>query len=206
MDYNSQIEIVRGAAKAVELNKVTVLTGKNGSGKSLLRKMLPGAIAEKTGADSNHIVASVSMETRTQRKFEFSAFNSLGIDDPDNPTSLETLYKINKLFEVCSAENQRFLVIDEPEIGMGEEMVVAITVLLNKTLESLPEGCLGVLVITHNRHIVSNLIGDFINLEGMTREEWLNREIIPTDLNQLEEDAIGLYRAIVKKIQEKNND
>lgn len=206
MDYNSQIEIVRGAARAVQLNKVTVLTGKNGSGKSLLRKMLPGVVAEKTGADSNHIVASVSMETRTQRKFEFSALNSLGIDDPDNPTSLETLYKINKLFEVCSPDNKRFLVIDEPEIGMGEEMVAAITIFLNETFDSLPDGCLGVLVITHNRHIVSNLIGDFINLEGMTKEEWLNREIIPTDLGQFKEDAIGLYRAIVKKIQEKNND
>lgn len=167
--------------------------------------MLPGAVAEKTGADSNHIVASVSMETRTQRRFEFGALSALGIDDPDNPTSLETLYKINKLLEVCSPENKRFLVIDEPEIGMGEEMVAAITILLNKTFESLPDGCLGVLIITHNRHIVSHLNGDFINLEGMTKEEWLNREIIPTDLKQLEEDALGLYRAIVKKIQEKSD-
>ena len=205
MDYEKQIEIIRDAAKQIEPGKVTVLTGKNGSGKSLLRKALPGAIAAKLGTDPEHTVASVSMESRTQQKHQFGALRSIGIDDPGNPTSLETITNIDNLLQVCNDTNSRFIVIDEPEIGMGEELVAAMTIFLNETFKTLPSGCLGVLIITHNRYMVANLNAEFINIEGMNRQEWLEREIIPTDIEQFKKDSWELYRAINKKISEKND-
>lgn len=202
MDYDKQIDIIAETANAVQLGKVTVLTGKNGSGKSLLRKLISKFISEKSGLPMEKCVSSVSMESRTQRKHEFSAFNSLGIDDPSNPTSGETLYNIDQLVKnAISKDNQRYLVIDEPEIGMGEEMVAALTIKLNGLFATLPEGCLGVLIITHNRYLVKHLNSAFLNIQGLDRDGWLNREIVPTDIEKFKEDALGLYRAVNARVE-----
>lgn len=204
MDFIKQIdEAIKGTAQKVELNKVTVLTGNNGSGKSMVRKLIAFYLADKLGKkESNHLVASVSMESRTNKKdgtngtMNFDALSAMGIDDATNPTSEETLYNIDSVVKSVSAENPRYIVIDEPEIGMGEEMVAALVIKLNKMFETLPTGVLGVLLITHNRYIVQNINGEFLNMEGKSRVEWLNREIIPTNLEQFKEDSLGLYRAI----------
>ncbi len=200
MDFEKQIDRIKECAWQIETGKVTILTGKNGSGKSLLRKMLSGAISTKLGTDPSHTVASVSMESRTNKKHEFSALSAMGIDNPENPTSSESLYNIHSLIKSLSNNNKRYLVIDEPEIGMGEEMIAALSIKLNSLLNPLPDGCYGVLIITHNRYLVSNLQAEFINLEGMTKDEWLNREIIPTNLEEFEENASGLYLAIYNRI------
>jgi len=196
LDYEKQIEIIREVTYKVEPHKVTVLTGKNGSGKSLVRKILSGNISEKCGTDIEHTVAAVSMESRSNRKTDFSALNSAAIDDPENPTSLESLHNLKMILGSFTKENPRYIVIDEPEIGMGAEMVMAFAAKLNSTFETLPEGCLGVMIITHNSYMVENLKGDFLNMEGLNKEEWLNRKIIPTDLEKFQEDSHGLWRAI----------
>lgn len=205
MDYEKQIDRIKECSSLIEIGKITVLTGKNGSGKSLLRKLIASHLAEKLGTDPSHTVASVSMESRTNKKTDFSAFNALGIDDPSNPTSSESLYNIDSLRKSIDEEKvstYRYLVIDEPEIGMGEEMVAALVIKLNNMFNPLPKGCHGVLLITHNRYMVKNMSGEFINMEGMSREEWLNREIIPVDIKQFEDDSLGLYRAINKRIED----
>ncbi len=159
-------------------------------------------IADLTGQDPGKSVASVSMESRTQQKHDFGALRSIGIDDPTNPTSGETLYNIDSLVKNAISEtSKRYLVIDEPEIGMGEEMVAALCIKLNDMFKIMPVGCLGVLVITHNRYLVGNLNSEFINLECMTRDEWLARPIVPTDLEKFKEDSLGLYRAINDRIE-----
>ncbi len=196
MDYDKQIEIIRELTHKVEPYKVTILTGKNGSGKSLVRKILSGNISKKCGTDIAHTVAAVSMESRSNRKFDFSALNSAGIDDPENPTGLESLHNLDMILGSFTKDSPRYIVIDEPELGMGEEMVVAFANKLNSVFESLPEGCLGVMIITHSPTMIRLLKGEFANMEGMTREEWLNREIIPTDLEQFKQDSLGLWRAI----------
>jgi DNA polymerase (family X) len=69
----------------------------------------------------------------------------------------------------------------------------------------MPENCYGILVITHNRYIVENLKAEFLNLECMTRTEWLQRKIIPTDLEQFEKDSIELFRTVQNRINSQNN-
>jgi ABC-type Mn2+/Zn2+ transport system ATPase subunit len=204
MNYEKQIERIRETAKKVSLDKVTVLTGKNGSGKSLIRKLVGFYLAEKLGLDrTTHVAAATSLQQRTESRPEFSAFSSAMHDDATNPTSLETFEHIKKLLKVCTVDNKRFLVVDEPEIGMGEEMVAALVDWLNKIFNPIPENCYGVLVITHNRYIVENLKSEFLNLEGMTREEWLKRKIVPVILEEFATDSLELYRAIQNEINKK---
>lgn len=197
MDYAKQVEVIKATADKIEPYKVTVLTGKNGSGKSVVRKILSSRIAGRLNGDVEKCwVASISMESRTTPKHNFGALSSMGIDEPENPTSRETFKHINALFNSLTTSKERYTVIDEPEIGMGEETVAALVIKLNSLTNPLPPNCLGVLVITHNRYIVEKLQAEFVNMEGMTKDEWLSREIIPTDIDALENDSLSLWREI----------
>jgi ATPase subunit of ABC transporter with duplicated ATPase domains len=202
-DPKLQIEQIKTISKSIQFNNVYVLTGKNGTGKSLVRKLVGFHLADKLGTPDAKIVASTSLQQRTELKSSFGAFSSIMHDDPSNPTSLETFSKIQALLKVLSVNNKRFLVIDEPEIGMGEEMVLALIDYLNNAFNPLPEFCLGVLIITHNRVIVKNLNAEFLNLENMSKDEWLNREIVPTDLNKFKEDSLNLFLEIQNTLNKK---
>lgn len=51
MDSEKQIEIAKHIAQSIPTGTITVLTGKNGSGKSLVRKLLSNYLAEKLNTD-----------------------------------------------------------------------------------------------------------------------------------------------------------
>lgn len=94
------------------------------------------------------------------------------------------------------AEN-RFIVIDELEIGMSREVQVGTCMMLNEKFEEIKDKLYGVLVITHSEDVVRNLKHDnFINIEGMSEEEWLNREIVPVNPSVLSKWAMELFKAV----------
>lgn len=56
---------------------------------------------------------------------------------------------------------------------------------------------------THSEFVVEQLkdVCNFMDLNNpkRTADEWINREIIPTDFEQLEEDAHELFQALLPK-------
>lgn len=184
----------------IKINRVSVLTGANGTGKSLIRKILSPRIGEQLKKDPefyHETVASTSQELRTGSNPEWGALGGIMRDVAWTPTSTETLNHIKQLIKI----KNRFIVIDEPEIGMGEETVMALVNRLNDIFKTMKNH--GVCIITHNRYIVKNInADDFYNIQGLTKKEWLERELIPTDLKQLEDDSLTLMRGIQKRIDE----
>lgn len=189
-------EHIDGLADIIESTpiegKITILTGSNGSGKSLIRKQLPFHIGRLSGFEANKCVSSTSLEARTSSNPEWGALGGAMQDTPWLPTSYATINMIENLIKI----KNKYLVIDEPEIGMGEETVMALVNFLNEKFSNLDESVLGVMVITHNRYLVSNLRHDhFANTDGLkSSEEWLNRELVPTDLEALKQN--DLFTAI----------
>lgn len=184
-----QIDRLVDVMQSIPLDgKITILTGSNGSGKSLIRKQILFEISRKTGKEKNKCVASTSLEARTSSNPEWGALSGIMQDDGWMPSSYETLKKV----EAVLGLKDRYIIIDEPELGMGEETVMALVNYLNDLFSKLDESILGVMIITHNRYIVSNLKHDhFANTDGLkTSEEWLNRELIPTDLEILKENKL----------------
>jgi len=176
-DLNEHIDSLIDIVDSIPQNKISILVGSNGSGKSLIRKILPNRVGK---------TSQTSMEQRTSSNPEWGGLSAAMQDIPWCPTSSETLSKIDALF-VEEFFTSRFIVLDEPEIGMGEETVMAVCELLNEKLKEAfeLEDFKGVLIITHNRYLVENLFSQkFFSTDSpnMTKEEWLNREIIPIDL------------------------
>lgn len=70
--------------------------------------------------------------------------------------------------------------------------------------DKIKDNTLGVLVITHNRNVVERLNHHrFLNLEGLTEGDWLNREIRPVSLDDLDEWSTALYSGIRKREKKK---
>lgn len=188
------------------LHKTTILTGSNGSGKSLIRKMISGKIGKelesegKTDIDLSHIVSSISMEFRTYNDPMWSGLNFARHDAPENPTSLETFRFISGLLN----NSERYLVIDEPEIGMAEELQLLLCNFINEKLPALDT--FGILIITHSRTIVNNILHDqFINLDGLTEQQWVNRvpQLPNYTLDEFEKRSHQLYLEVVKRSEKK---
>lgn len=197
----------------IEPNKVTVLTGGNALGKSLIRKQLVFTLDRKLTDlgiehDKKHIIASTSMQLRTENRPEFGALSSAMHDLPWCSTSESSLHCLNQLLRE-DRDEKRFYVIDELEIGMSREAQVGVTQFLNEKMKNFMNKTWGVLIITHSADVVRSIKHDkFINIEGLTEEQWLNREIEPLDPEVLSTWATELFCAIrdrEKEVREKAN-
>ena len=196
---NAHVDRIVELCKEVPLHKVTILTGGNACGKSVIRKQLALIIPDKLDAEGishgKSTVASASMQLRTESKPEWGAFSSITHDSPWSATSDATLNMINQLFR--NSSDPRYIIIDELEIGMSEELQIGFCNMLNKKFPEILEKNFGIMVITHSRHVVNTLNHEnFMNIEGMTEEEWVNREIVPIDPKDLGKWATELFKTI----------
>ena len=190
--------------KSIEMNKVTVLTGGNGKGKSLIRKLMYLIVQQKMNLSdkkAQHCVRAVSMQGRTESRPEWGAFSSALHDWPTTPTSVSTFNLMDNLLQHIE---KCYLVFDEIEIGMSEEFQLAVCNYINSKLPEIREKSYGVLVITHSRLVCRCIEHDnFINIDGMTEDEWLNRNVRPLDIEATKAFSNALYRVVEKR--NKNN-
>jgi predicted ATPase len=202
----NHIDRIIDVAESIEPGKVTVLTGSNSSGKSVIRKLLGFKMMEKLGLDKSP-VATISMEKRTNGSSSMlgTGLEHIMSDLPWDSTSNTSVHNVVSMMNSLvikederSRDNKKvFIVIDEIEIGMSREMQVGICNYLNEIFEKYIDNCYGVVVITHSETIVKNLKHDvFLNIDGMTEDEWLNREIVPITPQQISEWSMALFRGI----------
>ena len=191
---NKHIDHILDICNSIPTDKITILTGGNALGKSLIRKQLAFYISNKKDIPANKAVISVSMQTRTESRPEYSALSGMNHDLPWCSTSDST---INLLNGMLSHAKNKFIVIDELEIGMSREVQAGVCHMLNEKFPDILKNNYGILVITHSEDVVKNLNHDnFINIEGMSEEQWLTRDIIPVEPKDLESWATALFKAV----------
>lgn len=192
-DWNKHIDRLIEIAESIELGKLTILTGSNGAGKSVIRKILPTRIQKKLGKDSpERLVSSLSFMSRA------GLSSTIGInflrDTEWTSTGDNTVHLLKSIIN----HEKRFIVLDEVELGMGEELQLAVANYINSVKDEVLKKSYGLLVITHSRIIANTLKEDaFFNIDGFnTKKEWLNRKVVPTDLDQFQKDCDDLFVAI----------
>lgn len=184
---------------SIKLNEVTILTGDNATGKSVIRKTLWKHINDLLGIEEQKsFVSDISMERRTGLHPEMGGGGIFLRDCGWTPTSMETYRFIKGVFQALN-NNKRFIVLDEPEIGASKEVQKAFAKYINNFYDDIHDNnkCYGLLVITHSDEIIKNLKCDnFLNIQGLTKEEYLNREIKDIDLEELEKFSLDLFCGI----------
>lgn len=197
IDLNAYLDHILNYIKLVEYGKITILTGPNGYGKSLLRKLIQ---VEHEGI--MYQPASVSMGQRTASNHNAGALGGLLMDNADDATSNHTCHLIEMLFK---SKDDRYMVIDEPEIGLGKEVLLGVIDRIKWSINKKKEEGVfrGIMIITHSEFFIENFDYDvFMNLEGMTYAEWKNREIKAIDPEALANWCLELWRTIEKRIKE----
>ena len=205
MLIDEKINRIKDVLYSVPMNKVTLLTGDNGSGKSLIRKQMFIRVQEcfpkeVTKARLPHVVKSVSMQLRTESRAEFGALSDIAHDCAWNPTSIETYHLIKRLFNTAEQEDKKcYLIIDEPEIGMSLDSQYSISKYIRKRYEELEDKLYGLMIITHSEMLVREFsdIAEFKNLDGYdTIEAWMNRQLKLIDFEALADESHELFSAL----------
>lgn len=193
------IENIISAADKIEFGRIIILTGENGSGKSLLRKLIPHQLKHKNN-DEVVKVASTSMDSRTGLHSGLGGGGVFLRDTEWIATSDNSFYFIKSLL---NSVKDRFVVIDEPEIGMSESLRMSLGHWLNKRLPEVLENNLAVMVITHSKEIVREITAehDFINIQGLTEEEWLDKKPEMIDLDAWEKRNDELFKALQSRLK-----
>lgn len=189
-------------AESIKPNRLTILTGSNGNGKSFIRKLMNSKLGKRfPDKDVKQLVAEISMQKRTDvnNPLMGTGFGFTFFDNPKFPTSITTYNLIDKLlYNYVESEIERernYIVIDEPEIGMAEESQLGIALYLKSKIPKILENSLGLMIITHSKIIVKELKenADFFYTDyDMTANEWLERTIIPTNFDDLRVKSMDL--------------
>jgi len=99
------------------------------------------------------------------------------------------------------------IMFDEPEIGCSEETQAGMGIRIAKELDTLVH-LREMYIVTHSRQLVKQLLP--LNPthwrlaeDGMTLQQFVEREVVPTDLDALKEEGLVKWRIVEKIMEEK---
>lgn len=176
-----------------------IVTGDNASGKSFIRRLVQSACKEKN-IECIHLSQQGRCNSGIPRLFIYGA-------EDEESTGYNTANMLLMSFQTSkSRNNKHVLVYDEPDIGLSDEYAAGAGIRLRKFIEKKPKYLKGIVIMSHNRHILKELLPlkpNHLNLtDNKTLEEIVNRKIVPNvKLEKLQEQGLETWRKI-KKILE----
>ena len=177
--------------------KVLVVVGPNAVGKSMFRRVLCTFLNKR-----DFEVIHLSQEGRGDSGFMRAMVYGSESSEATSVISAKTL--VNGLRTSRGRKKNHVLLYDEPEIGMAEEMQAGAAQWLVKELRSWPGKLSGIVVMTHSRYFVQELIrlpkSKFICLgdRHSTADSWLGREIKPVSPEAVIELGLCTFRRLTK--------
>lgn len=189
--------------------RVLLVTGENGGGKSLFTKAIAtSARRQNKPSDKDFEVMSIGMELRTtsgiQRAFLF------GDEGTDSTGKISIGTVLAGLRTIEARNNPHWLILDEPDVGVGEGYRRALGELLAQVSGDLPDQTFGLVIVTHSREIASPLIaaGATSVRVGEDRRpirEWIEKGDLPKsieDLKSLGDRTVERFKAITNALRE----
>ena len=226
--YEDKVSNLVDIIEEIDPSGFMILTGTNGGGKSLIRSQF--GLKYQNDIDNNpnkRKCKSISMQLRTSTNSSWGALSAAMLDNDATPTSLNTFQLIEGVFKAAGLFKENvpgtvrpysdtgFIIIDEPEIGLSEEMILALCGYLLEIIPKLQDEKIGLMIITHSRLVVETMSYippitytaaewekemKFINLDGLSRIAYLERKVIPANLDLLR--ANYLFDAVRNRMRE----
>lgn len=186
-----------------KLERVWVVSGENAGGKSLFCRALQGLVASDSRKAGTPVeVMRVGMDMRTTGGIQRGLMFGSEQDDSTGKNSVQAL--LTGIRTARSRENPHWLVLDEPDIGVGEGYRMAIGDLFASFARDLPAKTLGFFVVTHAREIAEPMVragASSVRVGDDLRpvSEWLrDGDLFKTvaDLEALSQRGLDRFRAI----------
>ena len=187
-------ENILDALDQIKTGHVTILTGDNGTGKSLIRKVLCSSLRNQENDDTIKI-ADISMEERTGLR---AGLGGGGVFLRDVEWVATSDNSLSFLYSLLNSAKDRYLVLDEPELGMSQDLQKSIGIYLSKRIPETMKENRGMLIITHSREFVRSLSVEhvFVNLQKKSEEEWLNESAKEIDLDDFRKKCDALFNLL----------
>lgn len=187
-------ENILDALDQIKTGHVTILTGDNGTGKSLIRKVLCSSLRNQENDDTIKI-ADISMEKRTGLH---AGLGGGGVFLRDVEWVATSDNSLSFLYSLFNSAKDRYLVLDEPELGMSQDLQKSIGIYLSKRIPETMKENRGMLIITHSREFVRSLSVEhvFVNLQKKSEEEWLNESAKEIDLDDFRKKCDALFNLL----------
>jgi len=181
---------------------LTIITGPNASGKSVLRKILNSA-----AYDNNILYINTSQSDRSNSSgLKRVAMYGSELDDSTGYNSVKCL--LGAFRTTNNSEKNNIVMLDEPEIGCSEEVQAAMGKRIADEMSNLEtkSKLLCCFVITHSRELVKSLMHLKpshwrLSNDGLTLSEYTNREVIPANLEELIEQGHKTWSLVEKTMK-----
>jgi hypothetical protein len=184
--------------------QVLVVTGANAAGKSLLRKFMQQVVRQDHDLECIHLSQQGRASSGIQRAFLY------GDESWESTGCISCHSLLGSITTSRAREKDHMIILDEPEIGMGEELQAGSGLWLKEQLADWPEHLSGMVIMTHSRNFVREIMkfngATFYNLEGMEKDEWLNREIVPANPEDVKTLGRERFRKISKILKDIKSD
>lgn len=200
--YEDYVDNLLDIANNIDITKKTLLTGRNAGGKSFIRKVLTSIIHNNYKKECKKaLVLQASQELRTKSSPGFGALSSFAHDLEWLATSHNTICTLKQILK--KKNEAAYIIIDEPEIGLGEELQLGVCDWLNTELGDL--NC-GILITSHSRTFIthSTVCDEWINLEGLTKFEWLYRVPEKLNVDEFNNFSHNLFTTIRDRLNKKS--
>jgi Fe-S cluster assembly ATPase SufC len=176
-----------------------LVLGDNSSGKSLYRKAVY-TVSKDLGLECIYI----SMSARTQggigRAFIYG-------DEAEESTGGNSVKAFLGLLKTSAArEEPHIIFLDEPDLGLSDNMAYSMGIRLHNFLSAPPKNLLGCFLVTHNKALLSVWKNSSPNLiflgEGVEEslQSWVSKPLIEVGLEEKVNQSFSMWRDINKKL------
>ena len=181
-------------------SKLLVMTGENAQGKSFMTRLYGIAIKKYGGFEC--------ICTSQERRTESGIMRAIMFGDESCESTGDISSRVVKTgIKTCKARESRHAIIyDEPDLGLSDSYSCSIGVTLREFIEHLPEKTFSVIVISHSRYLIQELLP--LNPhhlrfgEPMTLKQWVRRKVEPLDLDALHSRALKTFGKISTILKE----
>ena len=187
-------------------SRVVVISGENAGGKSLFGTYLDQWLKKRGKADQDQIQSMlVGMALRTQAGMHRAFI--WGEEGRNSTGSLSARAVLGGLNTCRNNENRNALLLDEPDIGLSESVAQAMGVTLARFAADMPEKMVALVVITHSRPLVRELM-DLnphcvrVGPDHRPTREWLEHGPLPVgDLEDVTKTNLERMREVSRLFQ-----
>jgi hypothetical protein len=132
--------------------RLLLVTGGNAGGKSLVCRFL-----NQKASEAKVEFMRVGMGRRTRPGIERSFI--FGHDEDRESTGRVSANAVRGGINTCRGrEHPHYLCLDEPDVGLSDEMQGGLGALLAGFAADMPDKTLGLVVVTHSRHVAKALL------------------------------------------------
>jgi predicted ATPase len=201
LDLNEEFAKELGVRKNTgTATPVLVITGKNASGKSFLRRFISLRLKQDK-IEAIHLSQQGRSQEGVMRCFVY------GDEQYESTGAISAKTFLGGISTSRNRDHEHAIIWDEPEIGMSEELQVGSANWLFEKLADWPKNLRGIVLLTHSRIFVKRAMevpgAKWVNLDGYKiPEAWFNRDIVPMDPEKFHETAMNKFRRLSKMLSE----